>query len=121
MIYLRMPNGAEYNIENGNVPDLPPPNCIHTTESIANIVSEYYQVSIEDMQAKTRKREKTEARQIAMYLAKKFTKDSLKTIGNFFGGRDHTTVIHSRQIVKDLMDTDPIYRHNVLRLKNLIN
>ena len=62
---------------------------------------------------KTRKREIVQARQITMYLAKAFTKNSLKTIGEHFGGRDHTTVIHSCQTVKDLMDTDTVFRENV--------
>ena len=65
---------------------------------------------------KTRKREIVQARQITMYLAKAFTKNSLKTIGEHFGGRDHTTVIHSCQTVKDLMDTDSIFRENVMEL-----
>ncbi|MHA4801734.1 helix-turn-helix domain-containing protein, partial [Enterococcus faecium] len=47
---------------------------------------------------------------------KAFTKNSLKTIGEHFGGRDHTTVIHSCQTVKDLMDTDSIFRENVMEL-----
>ena len=45
-----------------------------------------------------------------------FTKNSLKTIGEHFGGRDHTTVIHSCQTVKDLMDTDSVFKENVLEL-----
>ena len=55
-----------------------------------------------------------------MYLAKMFTKNSLKTIGEHFGGRDHTTVIHSFQTVKDLMDTDIMYRESVMELQQKI-
>ena len=51
-----------------------------------------------------------------MFLAKGFTKNSLKTIGEHFGGRDHTTVIHSCQTVKDLMDTDTMFKENVQEL-----
>ena len=66
------------------------------------------------------KREIVQARQITMYLAKAFTKNSLKTIGEHFGGRDHTTVIHSCQTVKDLMDTDSLFRENVMELQQKV-
>jgi chromosomal replication initiator protein len=55
-----------------------------------------------------------------MYLAKAFTKNSLKTIGEHFGGRDHTTVIHSCQTVKDLMDTDTTFRDSVMELQQKV-
>ena len=54
------------------------------------------------------------------YLAKIFTKNSLKTIGEHFGGRDHTTVIHSCQTVKDLMDTDNLFRESVIELQQKV-
>ncbi|TAE17698.1 MAG: chromosomal replication initiator protein DnaA [Bacteroidetes bacterium] len=87
-----------------------------TIEAIQKLVCEYFDVSYEKLQNKTRKREIVQARQITMYLAKKFTKNSLKTIGEHFGGRDHTTVIHSCQTVKDLMDTDTLFKDNVMEL-----
>ena len=65
-------------------------------------------------------REIVQARQITMFLAKAFTKNSLKTIGEHFGGRDHTTVIHSCQTVKDLMDTDGSFRESVLELQQKV-
>ena len=61
---------------------------------------------VELMKAKTRKREVVEARQIAMFLAKKHTDLSLKAIGFHFGKRDHSTVIHAITTVNDMMDTD---------------
>jgi len=87
-----------------------------TIDAIQKMVCEYFDVSYEKLLHKTRKREIVQARQITMYLAKAFTKNSLKTIGEHFGGRDHTTVIHSCQTVKDLMDTDTIFRENVMEL-----
>jgi chromosomal replication initiator protein len=87
-----------------------------TIENIQKLVCEFYDVPYEKLQQKTRKREIVQARQITMYLAKAFTKNSLKTIGEHFGGRDHTTVIHSCQTVKDLMDTDSIFKENVIEL-----
>jgi chromosomal replication initiator protein len=87
-----------------------------TIDAIQKMVCEYFDVPYERLLHKTRKREIVQARQITMYLAKAFTKNSLKTIGEHFGGRDHTTVIHSCQTVKDLMDTDSIFRENVMEL-----
>lgn len=87
-----------------------------TIDTIQKMVCEYFDVSYDKLLQKTRKREIVQARQITMYLAKSFTKNSLKTIGEHFGGRDHTTVIHSCQTVKDLMDTDSVFRENVLEL-----
>lgn len=87
-----------------------------TIENIQKMVCEYFGVPPEKLQQKTRKREIVQARQITMFLAKSFTKNSLKTIGEHFGGRDHTTVIHSCQTVKDLMDTDTLFKENVAEL-----
>ena len=87
-----------------------------TIDAIQKMVCEYFDVPYDKLLQKTRKREIVQARQITMYLAKAFTKNSLKTIGEHFGGRDHTTVIHSCQTVKDLMDTDSIFRENVMEL-----
>src|SRR5882762_8397686 len=75
-----------------------------TIDAIQKMVCEFFDVPYDRLLHKTRKREIVQARQISMYLAKAFTKNSLKTIGEHFGGRDHTTVIHSCQTVKDLMD-----------------
>ncbi len=87
-----------------------------TIDAIQKMVCEFFNVPYETLLHKTRKREIVQARQITMYLAKAFTKNSLKTIGEHFGGRDHTTVIHSCQTVKDLMDTDSLFRENVMEL-----
>ncbi|UAY55082.1 chromosomal replication initiator protein DnaA [Arachidicoccus terrestris] len=87
-----------------------------TIDTIQRLVCEYFDVPYNRLLEKTRKREIVQARQITMYLSKNFTKNSLKTIGEHFGGRDHTTVIHSCQTVKDLMDTDSIFKENVLEL-----
>jgi chromosomal replication initiator protein len=91
-----------------------------TIDAIQKLVCEYYDIGYDKLQAKTRKREIVQARQISMYLAKKFTKNSLKTIGEHFGGRDHTTVIHSCQTVNDLMDTDNLFRDQVKELQQKV-
>src|SRR6476469_6945192 len=91
-----------------------------TIDTIQKMVCDYFDVPYDKLLQKTRKREIVQARQITMYLAKAFTKNSLKTIGEHFGGRDHTTVIHSCQTVKDLMDTDGVFRENVLELQQKV-
>jgi chromosomal replication initiator protein len=91
-----------------------------TIETIQKMVCDFFNVPYDKLLEKTRTREVVQARQITMYLAKMFTKNSLKTIGEHFGGRDHTTVIHSFQTVKDLMDTDLLYRESVMELQQKI-
>ena len=79
-------------------------------EYIQNLVCEYFEVPIDMVKSQTRKREIVQARQISMYLAKAHTKSSLKSIGSFFGGRDHSTVIYACQTVEDLIDTDKKFK-----------
>jgi chromosomal replication initiator protein len=92
-----------------------------TIDKIKKHVAEYYDLAIDRMKSKTRKREVVVARQTAMYLCKDMTEQSLKTIGNEFGGRDHSTVIYSCRAVQDLIDTDPTYRETVTELRKKIN
>jgi len=84
---------------------------------IQKSVSEYYGIALDDLKAKTRKKEIVTARQVAMYFCKEFTNHSLKSIGYHFGGRDHSTVIHAVQTVNDIMETDSSFRNSVLELK----
>jgi len=91
-----------------------------TIDTIQKMVCDYFDVPYEKLLQKTRKREIVQARQITMFLAKAFTKNSLKTIGEHFGGRDHTTVIHSCQTVKDLMDTDVLFKESVIELQQKV-
>lgn len=73
---------------------------------IQKTISDYFKTDIEQIQSKTRKREVVQARQIAMYFAKKYTKASLASIGNQIGNRDHATVLHACKMVNNLMDSD---------------
>jgi chromosomal replication initiator protein len=73
---------------------------------IQKFVAEFFNVTVDSLKAKTRKREIVIARQVAMYFAKEYTNLSLKSIGQHFGNRDHSTVIHALTSVNDLMDTD---------------
>lgn len=78
-------------------------------ETITKLVSEYYHISEDQLKEKTRKREIVIPRQVAMYLTKELTKSSLQIIGDFFGGKDHTTVLHAiRNVQKQMADNDDI-------------
>ncbi|HRK73246.1 MAG TPA: chromosomal replication initiator protein DnaA [Rhodothermales bacterium] len=89
-------------------------------EEILQIVSHYFQIPEDQVRAKTRKQEVVQARQVAMYFAKQFTKHSLKTIGLHFGGRDHSTVIHGIQSVEGYMETDPKFADTIREIQHKI-
>jgi chromosomal replication initiator protein len=78
-----------------------------TIENIQKEVAEYYQIRTSDLLSSKRSRSIARPRQIAMTLAKDLTSHSLPEIGNGFGGRDHTTVLHANRKVKELRETDP--------------
>ncbi len=73
---------------------------------IQKVVSDYFQMDVETLQSKTRKRHIVQARQLAMFFAKKFTKASLASIGSQIGKRDHATVLHACKTVDNLASTD---------------
>lgn len=89
-------------------------------DQIQRIVCEYYDIPEDLLRAKTRKQEVVNARQVAMYLSKELTNSSLKTIGLHFGGRDHSTVIHSCQSVQDRINGDSSFKQNVDQLRRRI-
>lgn len=82
----------------------------NTIEKIRDIVCEYFSLSVDAISTRSRKREVVQARQIAMYLSKQYTKNSLSSIGVVIGRRDHATVLHACKIVNDLMETDKAFR-----------
>jgi len=84
-----------------------------TIDEIKNLVSEYYKLNIKDIESKSRKHEIALARQTCMYLAKKFTTSSLKTIGSHFGNRDHSTVLHSCQTIDNYIVTDKKVKNSI--------
>jgi len=77
---------------------------------IITIVGQYFDISEKAIKAKTRKREVVQARHLAMYYSKHLTNKSLSTIGQEFGGRDHSTVVHAAKTVKNLQETDKDFR-----------
>jgi chromosomal replication initiator protein len=77
-----------------------------TIENIQKTVAEYYKIRVADLLSKRRSRSIARPRQIAMALAKELTRHSLPEIGDAFGGRDHTTVLHACRRVKALRDAE---------------
>jgi chromosomal replication initiator protein len=77
---------------------------------ISKVVCDYFDMAVDTLQAKTRKREIVQARQIAMFFSKSMTKSSLASIGAQIGGKDHATVLHACKTVNNLKDTDKGFR-----------
>ncbi|MFZ1748975.1 MAG: chromosomal replication initiator protein DnaA [Saprospiraceae bacterium] len=84
-----------------------------SVENIKLLVAHHFDLPVEKLHSKTRLRDIVMARQLSMFLAKNYTNSSLKVIGNSFGGRDHSTVIHSLKTVQDMMDTDELFKDKV--------
>jgi chromosomal replication initiator protein len=77
---------------------------------IQKIVCTYFNIPVDHIQSKTRKREIVQARQVAMFFSKSMTKASLATIGSQIGGKDHATVLHACKTVNNLIETDKRFR-----------
>ena len=88
---------------------------------IQKVVCDYFDLPIELLKSKTRKREVVQARQIAMYFAKSMTKSSLATIGMHCGGKDHATVLHACRTVNNLIDTDKRFRAYIEELEKKLS
>ena len=84
---------------------------------IQKTVSEFYHVKTTELKEKTIKKEIVLARQVAIYMSKHYTSHSLKFIGYHFGGRDHSTIIHSIQAVEDMMDVNEIFKSQIDQIK----
>jgi chromosomal replication initiator protein len=87
-----------------------------TVANIQKTVAEYYKIRISDLHSKRRNRSITRPRQLAMALAKELTTHSLPEIGEAFGGRDHTTVLHACRKVVELRNTDPRFAEDYANL-----
>jgi len=77
---------------------------------IQKVVCNYFNIPLDQIQSKTRKREIVQARQVAMFFSKSMTKSSLATIGAQIGGKDHATVLHACKTVNNLIETDKRFR-----------
>ncbi len=90
-------------------------------EVVIKVVSENFNVSIEDLKSSSRKREITLARQIGMYLMRQHTDLSLPKIGEVFGGKDHTTVLYSCDKINQLQNSDLNLVQTIRKLRDRIN
>src|SRR5207344_221562 len=84
-----------------------------SVDYIQKTVDDIFKVEMDQMKGKVKKREFVIPRQPAMYFCKRYTQLTLALIGENFGGRDHSTVIHARESVEDLMKVDPNFKNSV--------
>ncbi|MGQ2282846.1 chromosomal replication initiator protein DnaA [Apilactobacillus kunkeei] len=91
-----------------------------TVENIIKSVSNYYNVSIDDLKGKKRVKTIVIPRQIAMYLSRTLTNSSLPKIGSAFGGKDHTTVIHAYDKIADAVQSDSTIKEQIQELKETL-
>ena len=92
-----------------------------TLQHIVEAVTEYFNVKLQDLQSRRRYKSITEPRQVCMYLARQRTRFSLEEIGGYFGGRDHTTVMHSIDVVKARIDSEDGFAEQINHLLQLID
>ncbi|XAM01514.1 chromosomal replication initiator protein DnaA [Phycisphaeraceae bacterium D3-23] len=91
-----------------------------TLQHIIDAVTVFYNVKLSDLQSRRRHKSVTEPRQVCMFLAREHTRFSLEEIGGYFGGRDHTTVMHSIKTVKQRCEDDAQYGSQVRQLNDQI-
>ena len=92
-----------------------------TIESIQKAVCEYYRIRPNDLRSKKRARTVVQPRQVAMYLCRRYTDASFPVIGDRFGGRDHSTVIHAAQVVERRLRNDPAFRATLEHIERLLD
>jgi chromosomal replication initiator protein len=91
-------------------------NSTITIESIQAAVSQFFSIKSSDLRSKKRTRNITVPRQVAMYLCRRYSNASFPSIGERFGGRDHSTVIHATQVVEQRLKDDATFRATVERI-----
>ena len=84
---------------------------------IAQAVAEYYHISLEDMCGKQRDKHIVMPRQVAMYLMRQETQASLFEIGQLFGGRDHSTVLHACEKIDQAVNINPTLRREIVAIR----
>jgi chromosomal replication initiator protein len=89
-------------------------------QHIIDVVTSFYNVKLSELQSKRRHKSIALPRQVCMWLARQETRYSLQEIGGYFGGRDHTTVMHSIKTVDDRLDTDDQFAHQVQELSDRV-
>lgn len=93
---------------------------IITCADIQKVVAKHYNISVKDMVSKSRVKSIARPRQLAIYLAKQLTNDSLPMIGRAFGGRDHTTIIHAIKRIEDLLQQDVLMQQDIKKITQIL-
>ena len=109
---------AERELANIITPDKPREI---TPQLIIEVVSEHYHISVDQMISKNRSSDIAKPRQIAMYLCKNMTSNSLDVIGSLLGGRDHSTIIHGIKKVTEEYESNENVRNTIETIKKKIN
>jgi chromosomal replication initiator protein len=91
-----------------------------SVEEIREQVASYFKITVDDINSRSRKRNIVQARQIVMHLAKELTNFSLAAIGSVLGNRNHATVLYALKSVKNLVDTDHLFKSDLERIKEKI-
>jgi chromosomal replication initiator protein len=115
MNYMSLPGIKQSaNVKrSSNVPTLNPSTC----DRICLVVANYYNISLAELKSNTRKRRIALPRMIAMYFMYGRTSMTLLQIGKMFN-RDHSTVIHSRTLINDLLKVDLVFKNEIEEIKN---
>jgi chromosomal replication initiator protein len=99
----------------------PMPKVQASPEAVLMVITEAFNVSIEDLKGNSRRREISWSRQIGMYLMRQHTELSLPRIGEEFGGKDHTTVMYSCEKIAQLRESDAKLAQTLRQLSDRIN
>ena len=91
-----------------------------TIDEIQKVVADFFKIRIADMFSKRRPANIARARQVAMFLAKELTQKSFPEIGDAFGGRDHTTVMHAAKRITELRQQDPELNRQIHAIEQLL-
>ncbi|MBI5682149.1 MAG: chromosomal replication initiator protein DnaA [Deltaproteobacteria bacterium] len=91
---------------------------ILTIEDVQKVVANFFNINVSDLRSKRRPNNIAMPRQIAMYMAREYTKASFPAIGESFGGKDHSTVIYAHKKLKENMNNNPDLKQTVESLKN---
>lgn len=99
---------------------VPEEGSSYTAESIQQAVARHFQLKVQDLKSTTRARHVALPRQIGMYLIRKYTSLGFREIGHFFGGKDHTTILHACSKIEKGLESDDEIRQSVESIQNLL-
>ncbi|MES1213079.1 MAG: helix-turn-helix domain-containing protein, partial [Singulisphaera sp.] len=92
-----------------------------TLRAIAAHTARHYELAVADLRGPSRRQNIASARAVAMFLARRLTDKSLGAVGEYFGGRDHTTVLHGCRKTEALMARDPDLRQSIQELQSSLD